>query len=159
MGGEAVPHTAPFLGSRQPLLFAATTCFIPSSLRDEIKRMRKRKGECCFFRRKTVRRGDLEVRHVKRIRTHQRNVTKKTYPVSSDLSPVNQGKRGHRNEVGLPGLYASCPFLATRFESPYWKASWCNGASEAWVQIQPCNWGKFAWCQLFPPMYHGSNSI
>ena len=57
MGGEAVPHTAPFLGSRQPLLFAAATCFIPSSLRDEIKRMRKRKGECCFFRRKTVRRG------------------------------------------------------------------------------------------------------
>lgn len=31
---------------------------------------------------------------------------------------MNQGNWGHRNEVGLPGLHASCPFLATRFESP-----------------------------------------
>jgi len=89
MGGEAVPHTAQLSGSRQPLLFAGTTSFIPSSLRDEIQRMRRRKGKGCCFRRKTVRQGDLEVRHVKRIRTHQRNMTKKTYPVSSGLSPMN----------------------------------------------------------------------
>ena len=105
------------------------------------------KENAAFSKEKQLGRGDLEVRHVKRIRSHQRNMTKKTYPVSSDLIPMNQANWGHRNWVGLLGLHASCPFLATRFESPYWKASWCSGASEAWVQIQPCNWGKVAWCQ------------